>query len=491
MWIGDLGNSYARLPGHFYARLAPTAVAAPGLIRLNRPLAAELGLALGAHDDAALAALFAGNVLPEGAEPIAMAYAGHQFGHFVPQLGDGRAILLAEVRDQSGRRRDLQLKGSGRTPYSRGGDGRAALGPVLREYLVSEALHALEIPTTRALAAVSSGESVLREGRVPGAILTRVAASHVRVGTFQYFAARDDQTAVQALADYVIERHYPEAGASGQPYLALLNAVIERQARLVAQWMQLGFIHGVMNTDNMTVSGETIDFGPCAFMDHYDPATVFSSIDHAGRYAYGNQPQAAQWNLARFAETLLPLLDPVPQRALELGTAAINDFSARYATHWLAQMRRKLGLVAERPEDLSLVRSLLEVMHAQHADYTLTFHGLIAAANDATAVARARLQFAEPEAFDAWVASWRARLAVDDGTPAQRAAMMRQANPAYIPRNHRIEQVIDAAVRQADFAPFHALLAVLEQPGVERDDRAGYALPPTPEQRVLQTYCGT
>jgi uncharacterized protein YdiU (UPF0061 family) len=489
--IGPLAASYARLPERFFARLAPVPVAQPRLIQVNRPLAEELGLDLGSLNSDALAALFAGNVIPAGAEPIAMAYAGHQFGHFVPQLGDGRAILLAEAQDAAGQRRDIQLKGSGRTPFSRGGDGRAALGPVLREYLLSEAMHALGIPTTRSLAAVTTGETVVRDGLIPGAVLTRVASSHVRVGTFQYFAAREDGGALRELADYVIDRHYPGARATGEPYLALLRNVAERQALLVARWLQVGFIHGVMNTDNMAVAGETIDFGPCAFMDEYDPATVYSSIDHAGRYAYANQPLAAQWNLARFAETLLPLLDAEPQRAVERATEVIMAFPARHASHWLALMRRKLGLLGEQAGDLQLIQSLLELMHANRVDYTNTFRALNAAAADADAVTRVRALFGDGAAFDAWAMAWRSRLDSENQSSALRARSMCEANPAYIPRNHRVEQVIRAAVDRADFAPFRALLQVLERPFDERPELASYALPPRPGERVLQTFCGT
>ena len=489
--IGPLANSYARLPADFFVRLMPVPVAEPRLIRVNRPLAAELGLDLGSLDPDALAAIFSGNVIPEGAEPIAMAYAGHQFGHFVPQLGDGRAILLAETHDLAGHRRDIQLKGSGRTPFSRGGDGRAALGPVLREYLVSEAMHALGIPTTRALAAVTTGEAVVRDGVVPGAVLTRVAASLVRVGTFQYFAARDNSDAVRCLADFVIDRHYPEARETGEPYLALLQRVAERQALLVARWMQVGFIHGVMNTDNMAVSGETIDFGPCAFMDNYDPGTVFSSIDHSGRYAYANQPLAAQWNLARFAETLLPLMDAVPERALERASEVIAAFSTRHAEHWLALMRRKLGLLRDHPGDLELIQSLLDNMRANHADFTNTFHALNEAALNPGADVRVRGGFTDGAAFDAWAVTWRSRLNAENQSSNERAQSMRSANPAYIPRNHRVEQVIRAAVDHGDFAPFGELLEVLEQPYEERDAFTAYALPPEPGERVLQTFCGT
>src|ERR1700726_4779046 len=365
-------SSYADLPERFYARVNPTPVDGARLLEFNRPLCAELGLDAGGLEPKELADIYSGNVVPPGLAPIAMAYAGHQFGQFVPQLGDGRAILLGEARNRAGARRDIQLKGSGRTPYSRSGDGRAALGPVLREYVVSEAMHALGIPATRALAAVATGEAVYRErGALPGAVLTRVAASHVRVGTFQYFAARGDTDAIRRLADYVIERHYPSVRSSANPYLELLRSVMQRQARLVAGWMNVGFIHGVMNTDNMAISGETIDFGPCAFMDAYDPATVFSSIDMRGRYAYANQPAAAQWNLARFAETLLACIDPQTDRAVLLATGVIADFSARFSDLSLSGMRRKLGLMSGEDGDAALAEDLLDAMHRNQADFTL------------------------------------------------------------------------------------------------------------------------
>jgi uncharacterized protein YdiU (UPF0061 family) len=483
-------SSYGRLPPQFYARLNPTPVASPRLIQFNRPLALELGLAFDALDDAALAAIFSGNQLPAGVEPIAAAYAGHQFGFFVPQLGDGRAILIGEARDRSGALRDIQLKGSGRTPFSRNGDGRAALGPVLREYLVSEAMHALGIATTRSLAAVLTGESVLREQRLPGAILTRVAASHVRVGTFQYFAARGQDEAIRQLADYCVERHYPAARVSERPYLMLLQAVIARQAQLIAQWMQVGFIHGVMNTDNMALSGETIDYGPCAFMDSYDPAQVFSSIDSHGRYAYANQPLIAQWNLARFAETVLPLIDADAERAVEVATAEVNRFAALYSERWLEGMRRKLGLLAIEDGDRELVQALLDLMHAQKADFTLTFRRLGDCESAADGSGALRELFADLSALDAWLALWRSRLLREPADP-RRAERMRRVNPAFIPRNHRIEQVIDAAVTHEDFAPFVELLAVLTDPYRDQPDFERYAQPPAASERVLQTFCGT
>ncbi|HTD75433.1 MAG TPA: YdiU family protein [Steroidobacteraceae bacterium] len=483
-------SSYAALPERFFARVAPTRVAAPSLIKINHALAAELNFNRAETDSGALAGLFSGNALRPGTAPIAMAYAGHQFGHFVPQLGDGRAILIGEMRDQAGVPRDVQLKGCGRTPYSRNGDGRAALGPVLREYLVSEAMHALGIPSTRSLAAVTTGESVQREVAMPGAILTRVAASHVRVGTFEYFAARGDADGVKVLADYVIARHYPSAAQDSAPYLALLKQVVSRQASLVAQWMNVGFIHGVMNTDNMAVSGETIDFGPCAFMDAFDPAAVFSSIDERGRYAYANQPHAAVWNLARFAESLLPLIDAQAQRAVEVATEVVSEFTALFADCWLSGMRRKLGLTTAESEDRRLAEEFLEAMHRNHADFTLTFRALCEAQDDQGA-ARIRGCFADGRDFDDWAERWRGRLAREPVTASSRTESMRRANPAYIPRNHRIEQMITAAVEQGDFAPFEQLSTVLSQPCQEQAAFVHYAAAPQAGERVLQTFCGT
>ena len=484
-------NSYSGMPERFFARLSPTPVAKPQLLRFNHALALELQLDVDGLDADALAGIFSGNVVPPGVEPLAMAYAGHQFGHFVPQLGDGRAILLAEAVDRGGRRRDIQLKGSGRTPYSRGGDGRAALGPVLREYLVSEAMHAMGIPTTRALAAVATGEPVFREGALPGAVLTRVAASFVRVGTFQYFAARDDVEAVRRLADYVIERHYPEVKDGQAPYLALLRAVTEGQASLVASWMHVGFIHGVMNTDNMAVSGESIDYGPCAFMDSYDPAAVFSSIDRQGRYAYGHQPHAAVWNLARFAETLLPIIDTDVDHAVELAGEALAVFAARFAEESLAGMRRKLGLQAREEGDAALIEDWLDAMHRNRADFTLAFRGLCEAAEREAADPGVRALFANPRDYDEWAVRWRTRLAREPLDPQARAAAMRRVNPLFIPRNHRIEQVIDAAVQRQDFAPFARLSDVLSQPYEAREGFESYADAPQPGEIVTQTFCGT
>jgi uncharacterized protein YdiU (UPF0061 family) len=484
-------NSYARLPQHFFARVDPTPAPKPRLITFNDALASELGFNAQGLERDELAAVFAGNVAPPGAEPIAMAYAGHQFGSFVPQLGDGRAILLGEVIDRNGERRDVQLKGAGRTPFSRRGDGRAALGPVLREYLVSEAMHALGIPTTRALAAVATGEPVFRDRQLPGAVLTRVASSHIRVGTFQYFAARGDLEAIERLSDTVIDRHFPEARDAERPRLALLEAVAERQARLIARWMQVGFIHGVMNTDNSALSGETIDFGPCAFLDAYDPAACFSAIDEFGRYAYANQPAIAQWNLARFAETLLRLLDPNPERAVELANEAISAFASRYQEHWLAGMREKLGLAGHADGDLTLVRELLQAMHGNGADFTLTFRRLCAAAADPTPDAEVGSLFKDPGAYDRWAVLWRSRLAVDGRDPNTRAQAMRAVNPAFIPRNHRVEQALDAAINDGDFSPFAEIMTVLSRPYEDQPAFADYADPPQASERVLRTFCGT
>ena len=489
--IAVFSNSYARLPEHFFARLSPTPVARPRLITFNELLASELGVDTRGLEPDGLAAMFAGNVMPPGAEPIAMAYAGHQFGNFVPQLGDGRAILLGEVLDRNGERRDVQLKGAGRTPFSRRGDGRGALGPVLREYLVSEAMHALGIPTTRALAAVSTGEPVYRDRQLPGAVLTRVASSHIRVGTFQYFAARGDREAVERLADYVIDRHFPDARDAERPRLALLQAVVERQALLIARWMHVGFIHGVMNTDNTALSGETIDFGPCAFMDSYDPATAFSAIDDLGRYAYGNQPTIAQWNLARFAESLLPLLDPSLERAVELANEAIFAFTSRFQEHWLAGMRDKLGISGNEEGDLELARALLRAMHENAADFTLTFRRLCDAAADEKGDANVRGLFADPGAYDSWAARWRSRLVVERLAPNERAQAMRNVNPAFIPRNHRVEKALGAAIEYGDFSPFTELLTVLSRPYEDQAVFADYANPPQTAERVFRTFCGT
>ena len=483
-------NSYARLPDRFFVRIDPTPVSAPRLLRLNRALADDLGL-----DPEWLASpdgveVLAGRRVPEGAEPIAAAYAGHQFGQFVPQLGDGRAILLGEVIDRGGVRRDIQLKGSGPTPFSRQGDGRAALGPVLREYLVSEAMAALGIPTTRALAAVITGDVVLREAVLPGAVLTRIASSHVRVGSFQFFAARRDTEGLRALADHVIARHYPEAGGAARPYRALLDGVIARQADLVARWLLVGFIHGVMNTDNMSIAGETIDYGPCAFMDVYDPATVFSSIDQRGRYAYGNQPRIALWNLTRLAETLLPLLDETEEQAVADAEGALQAFAPRFESAYSRGLGRKLGLATQRGEDAVLAGDLLTVMAENRADFTLTFRRLSDLAAGAAGDEAVRELFIDPTAFDRWALRWRRRLE-DEADAGGRAAAMRAVNPAFIPRNHRVEAVLAAALDRGDLGPFEELQTVLARPYEDQPDFARYAEAPEPGGQAYRTFCGT
>lgn len=482
-------NSYARELEGFYVPWRAAQVARPTLVKFNRELAEELCLDADALDSDRGAGIFAGNETPEGALPIAQAYAGHQFGGFVPQLGDGRALLLGEIIDQKGRRRDIQLKGSGPTPFSRAGDGRAALGPVLREYLIGEAMHALRIPTTRALAAVVTGEPVYREGALPGAVLTRVAASHIRVGTFEFFAARGDQEKVRRLADYVIARHYPELIQHADRYYGLLERVRDKQASLIASWMCVGFVHGVMNTDNMAVSGETIDYGPCAFMDYYDPGTVFSSIDTYGRYAYANQPKIAQWNLARFAETLLPLIDDDGNRAVARATEAVNAFAAQYEREWLKGLRAKLGLMREDEADLRLANGFLTAMQGNKIDFTLAFRYLADAALGDDAPIRAL--FSDPSRYDAWSAEWRARLAEEKADAVLRAEGMRRVNPAFIPRNHRVEEALSAAVERGDYAPFDRLLQILSRPFDDRPEFAAYAGPSPLGGPRYRTFCGT
>jgi uncharacterized protein YdiU (UPF0061 family) len=487
-------NTYARLPERFYARLDPTPVTAPRLVKVNVELARSLGL-----DPDELASpqgveILSGNRVAEGAEPLAIAYAGHQFGYFVPQLGDGRANLLGEVMGRDGVRYDIQLKGSGPTPFSRRGDGRAALGPVLREYIVSEAMAALGVPTTRALAAVTTGEGVLRETALPGAIFTRVAASHLRVGTFQFFAARGDTEATRTLADYAIARHYPDAARAKQPYRAFLDGVIARQASLIAQWLLLGFIHGVMNTDNTSISGETIDYGPCAFMEAYDPATVFSSIDHQRRYAYGNQPRIALWNLTRLAEALLPLLEQEAgsnEAAIASAGEALTAFDPQFEAARSAGLRRKLGLLTERDGDAALAENLLERMAANRADFTLTFRRLCDAAAGPEGDEGVRALFTDPEAYDSWATEWRRRLEEEPVSRQVRVAVMRTASPAFIPRNHMVEAALRAAVERHDFQPFEELLDVVSRPYEERPNLERYATPARPEESVLQTFCGT
>jgi uncharacterized protein YdiU (UPF0061 family) len=483
-------NSYARLPDRFYARLAPATVPEPRLIAINRLLAEQLGIDPGWLASPEGIEVLSGNRVPEGAEPLAMAYAGHQFGHWVPQLGDGRAILLGEVRARDGCLYDIQLKGSGRTPFSRNGDGRAALGPVLREYIVSEAMHALGVPTTRTLGAVTTGERILREeGMLPGAVLTRVSKSHVRVGTFEFFGLRGDTAGVRTLADYVIARLYPAATKAANPYLALLETVVARTATLIAQWQGVGFIHGVMNTDNTSIAGETIDYGPCAFMDAYHPATVFSSIDAGGRYAFGNQPRIAQWNLLRFAEVLLPLLDENQSAAIAKAQGAIDAYPTLFETAYLAKFGAKIGLADVREDDAKLVGELLNCMAEGGADFTLAFRRLCDSADGRDEGFRAL--FADSAAIDVWLVAWRKRLAVETVSAQERAARMRHVNPAFIPRNHRVEAVIVAAQKRGDFGPFAELLQVLSKPYDDQPVFARYSEPPRADERVLQTFCGT
>jgi uncharacterized protein YdiU (UPF0061 family) len=488
----DFESTYADLPERFYTRMQPTPVARPVLVAFNQPLADELGLDGDVLTSTDGIELLAGNRVADDSRPLAMAYAGHQFGNFVPQLGDGRAILLGEVVDRDGLRRDIQLKGAGPTPYSRNGDGRAALGPVLREYIVSEAMAKLAIPTTRSLAAVQTGERVFRDKILPGAILTRVARSHVRVGTFQYFVARGDGEAVRVLADYVIQRHYPEVGESQAPYLELLKRVVEAQAALVARWMNVGFIHGVMNTDNSSIAGETIDYGPCAFMDTYDPAKVFSSIDMMGRYAYANQPGIAQWNMACFAQCLLHLIDADEATAIAKAQAVIDSFTDHYTAAWLSGMRAKLGLFDERGEDQTLADDLLAGMAAGGLDFTNTFRGLSdLVSSDSAAGAQATIWPDDARRLpSAWVERWRERLAAESVDEPTRRAAMNGANPRFIPRNHRVEAALKAAMA-GDFEPFEKLNAVLARPFDDQPENAAFADPPEPDEVVRATFCGT
>ncbi|WP_226001489.1 protein adenylyltransferase SelO [Paenibacillus sp. BJ-4] len=479
----NFDNSYSRLPESLFTRLNPTPVRSPKLIMLNHPLAASLGLngaALQRNDGVEV---LAGNQAPEGAAPLAQAYAGHQFGHF-NMLGDGRALLLGEQITPLGERVDIQLKGSGRTPYSRRGDGRAALGPMLREYIISEAMHGLGIATTRSLAVATTGESIIRETEQPGAILTRVAASHLRVGTFQYVAAWDTTQNLRTLADYTLERHYPEVAAVDNRYLSLLQGVIKRQAELIAQWQLVGFIHGVMNTDNMTLSGETIDYGPCAFMDVYDPETVFSSIDIQGRYAYANQPRIAAWNLARFAETLLPLLHENTEQAVKLAEDAIADFTELFHRHWLAGMRAKLGIFNEELQDESLIQDLLGMMQKHRADYTNTFRALTLDELEDTVL------FGTAE-FTQWQEQWQARLGRQQESQASSRQLMRSSNPAIIPRNHRVEEALEAAVEREDYQVMEQLLEVLSNPYAYSDEQTIYSTLPEESNCSYRTFCGT
>lgn len=478
-----LEHTYASLPHLFHADVTPTAVQAPDVVVLNVPLAESLGLDAGALGDDRGAAFFSGNQLPPGARPLAQAYAGHQYGHFTT-LGDGRAILLGEQVTPGGFRFDVQLKGAGRTPYSRRGDGRAALGPMLREHIISEAMHALGIPTSRSLAVVATGEPVHRERPLPGAVLTRVAASHIRVGTFEWAAAHRDPAALAALADYTRRRHFPHLGDSAQPHLALLDAIVEVQASLVARWQLVGFVHGVMNTDNMAVSGETIDYGPCAFLDVYDPNTVFSSIDHHGRYAFGNQPAIAQWNLTRLAEAMLPLIDENQDAAIELATASLGRFERQFQGYWLAGMRAKLGLFTEEAEDEALVNGLLQWMLRARVDFTNTFRTL-------SALNRTDDRGGAEPSFNSWNEQWRARLARQPNSAEHVSALMHRSNPAFIPRNHKVEEALTAATEEGDLSVMNRLLDVLASPFDDASHQDEFRRPPGEDAPRYRTFCGT
>ncbi len=482
------GNSFVRELEGLYLPWQADRSPARRLLALNEALAMELGVDPDALRAADGVAALVGDPAPAGASPVAQAYAGHQFGGYSPRLGDGRALLLGEVLDVRGRRRDLHLKGSGRTPFARGGDGKAAVGPMLREYVIGEAMHALGIPTTRALAVVATGEEVVRETRLPGAVLVRVAASHIRVGTFEYAAAAGDRALVRRLADHAIARHHPQALEAKNPYRAFFESVVDAQASLIARWMLVGFVHGVMNTDNMAISGETIDYGPCAFMEAFDPATVFSSIDHGGRYAYGNQAPIAQWNLARLAETLLPVWDAEPETALAEAAEVLDTFPDRYDGHWVRGMNAKLGLAAGAGGDERLISDLLVALEAQAVDFTSFFRALASSVRGDAGPARSL--FAEPAALDAWWPRWRAQLSAEAADPETIAATMDRVNPVYIPRNHEVEEALEAA-SAGDLGPFHRLLEALAQPFDERPGLERYAVPAPPSSGAYRTFCGT
>jgi len=480
----DFNNSYVQLGPEFHERQEPSPVSDPSLIALNEPLAAMLGMNADGLRTADGVSVLAGNSVAQGSEPLAMAYAGHQFGNWVPQLGDGRALLLGEVIGKDNVRYDVQLKGAGRTPFSRGGDGRNWMGPVLREYVMSEAMAALGVPTTRALAAVSTGDPILREqGPMPGAILTRVARSHIRVGTFQYFAARQNNEAVEQLMLYVIDRHYPEVADADNPALAFLDAVIDAQANLIAHWQSIGFIHGVMNTDNSSITGDTIDYGPCAFMDTYAADKVFSSIDRGARYAYQNQPRMAQWNLVNLAQCILPFMHDDKEEAVALAQAAINAFDERFIHHYLIRMRAKMGLLDEQDDDLALVSSLLDQMAKHELDFTLTFRQLAHRSADDP--------FAPGGLMHDWQLRWSQRMDNSETELAESLALMQKTNPAIIARNHQVEAVIESAVEEQDFQPFHNLLSAVATPFDSIHDNGPYAKPPTENETVMQTFCGT
>ncbi|MDK7471562.1 YdiU family protein [Bacillus paranthracis] len=479
----NLDHSYTTLPQSFYTEIPPTPVSSPELVKLNHSLAISLGFNPEELKKEAEIAIFAGNALPEGAHRLAQAYAGHQFGHF-NMLGDGRALLIGEQMTPAGKRFDIQLKGSGPTPYSRRGDGRAALGPMLREYIISEAMYALDIPTTRSLAVVTTGEPTYRETKLPGAILTRVASSHIRVGTFQYAAARGSIEDLQSLADYTIKRHYPEIEDHENRYTALLQEVIKRQASLIAKWQLVGFIHGVMNTDNITISGETIDYGPCAFMDNYDQGTVFSSIDTQGRYAYGNQPYMAAWDLARLAESLIPILHEDEEEALKIAQDEISKFSVQYENQWFLGMKKKLGLFSNEEQDQSLIEQLLKMMEKFKADYTNTFRSLTLNTLENTPL------FDSPE-FKEWYKLWQSRLEKQDESKENAYEMMKNNNPSIIPRNHRVEEALEAAVTSGDYSVMEKLLEALANPYAYTTDQEEYCVPPAPTNRPYRTFCGT
>jgi len=486
----EFDNTFARRLDGCYATVQGDVVPEPELVALNRSLAEQLRLDADALDGLDGAAIFSGSVCPEGAAPLAQVYAGHQFGGFAPRLGDGRALLLGEVIDRDGERWDIQLKGSGRTPFSRSGDGKAVLGPVLREYLVAEAMHALGVPTTRALAAVVTGERIMRESWQPGAVLTRVASSHIRVGTLQYFAARGEVEQIRQLADYAIQRHYPHLQSHDSPYLGLIREVGVRQARLIARWMHVGFVHGVMNTDNMTLSGETIDYGPCAFVDFYDHNAVYSSIDYMGRYAYSNQPLIGQWNLARLAETLVPLIDPDDhERAIEMALPELEKFMELYEENWLQGMTQKIGLAKIEKGDAELVQDLLETLQGQEVDFTLFFRRLA----DVTVADPHPVSnlFIDSGASHEWLKRWHQRLQQDSQTQDERKKLMNGINPLYIPRNYQVEHALQSASNHAEFEPFRKLHRVLLAPYVEQQGMQQYAEPPPDDFGRYMTYCGT
>lgn len=479
----NLENSYANLPDKFYSTINPNPVEAPKLVVLNESLTKELGLNVEALKGEDALNVFAGNKVPEGGSSLAQAYAGHQFGNFT-MLGDGRALMVGEQITPKGNRLDIQLKGSGRTPYSRGGDGRAALGPMLREYIISEAMHGLGIPTTRSLAVVTTGEPVIRETNLPGAIMTRVASSHLRVGTFEFARQWGSVDELHALADYAIERHYPNVKDDENPYLSFYKEVIKRQASLIAKWQLTGFIHGVMNTDNMTISGETIDYGPCAFMDKYDPATVFSSIDVQGRYAYGNQPSIGGWNLARFAETLIPLFHDDQEKAVEMAQEALSDYGDQFNSNWMSGMRAKLGLFNEEKEDEALIKELLNLMKDHSADYTNTFRALTLHKKEDTKL------FNSPD-FDEWYKNWQERLERQTGSKESSDELMRNSNPAVIPRNHRVEEALEAAVQNEDYSVMEKLLNALSNPFAYSPEQEKYCKLSPENGGSYRTFCGT